>query len=353
MALLIDTSVVPARDRVDYWARASRDPFHPLQIRTDSNQLFSARMWADRLGSIGVYRIAAAANTMSRTPRDIAAGDPECLHLEILLRGDLRGAQHQRMAVLKPGDMMAYDTSRPRVVRADAPFDVLVLRLAKATLGKQAAMVSRLAGVRIPGSAGVPRLAARFFFDVATGIADGTIAADDVGLEGHVIDLVQRLYTDLESYAHPTRARSRPELLLQAHAQIEARLRDPELDPAQVARGCFISTRYLHRLFENEGLTVCGFIRAARLERCRRDLLDPALAHEPIQQIASRWGFVSAPHFSRLFREAYGCSPRGFRATGTQPIMTAAANRRPMVGALSKHPEAWSRAGWARTAGSG
>ena len=61
---------------------------------------------------------------------------------------------------------------------------------------------------------------------------------------------------------------------------------------------------------------MCDFIRSARLDRCRRDLLDPAFADQPISAIASRWGLPSAPHFSRLFRQAYGCSPREFRRTG-------------------------------------
>ena len=60
---------------------------------------------------------------------------------------------------------------------------------------------------------------------------------------------------------------------------------------------------------------MCDFIRSARLDRCRRDLLDPAFADQPISAIASRWGLPSAPHFSRLFRQAYGCSPREFRRT--------------------------------------
>jgi len=31
----------------------------------------------------------------------------------------------------------------------------------------------------------------------------------------------------------------------------------------------------LHKLFEAEGTSVCQWIRTSRLERCRRDLLDP------------------------------------------------------------------------------
>ena len=127
-----------------------------------------------------------------------------------------------------------------------------------------------------------------------------------------MIDLVRRLYVDLDATRVP-RPRSTAELLIHAQAYIEARLGDPGLNPEELARACFISTRYLHRVFEAEGLRVCDFIRSARLDRCRRDLLDPAFADQPISAIASRWGLPSAPHFSRLFRQAYGCSPREFR----------------------------------------
>ena len=94
---------------------------------------------------------------------------------------------------------------------------------------------------------------------------------------------------------------------------IEANLADPELGPEHVARACFISTRYLYRVFEREGLSVCEWIRSARLDRCRRDLHDPAFADQSIVAIASRWGLPNAQHFSRLFRASYGCSPREYR----------------------------------------
>ena len=57
--------------------------------------------------------------------------------------------------------------------------------------------------------------------------------------------------------------------------------------------------------------------RRARLERCRRDLADPALAGETILAIATRWGLHDRAHFSRLFRAAYGCSPREYRLSAS------------------------------------
>ena len=56
------------------------------------------------------------------------------------------------------------------------------------------------------------------------------------------------------------------------------------------------------------------WIRAQRLEGCRRDLARSGRTAPTIAFIAHRWGFGDATHFSRTFREAYGMSPREWRA---------------------------------------
>ena len=315
MTVLIDTAVVPAPQRVEFWSQASFEIYHPVQIRTEAAERFSGRMWGEELASIGLFRIAAAPNTMSRTPRTIAAGDPECLHLKILLRGNMQVAQEHRSDVLGPGDMTLYDTSQPAMFRAEETFETVVLRLPKSVLGPHAAKMASMSALRIPGGGGLPRLAAQFFCGVAAGLADGSIACDDANVAERILDLVRGVYVDRLEYGRPPRLRSRTELLLQAKAFIVAHLSDSDLAPERIARACAISTRYLHRLFELEGQSVCDWIRSERLERCRHDLVDPAFADHTIISIASRWGLPNLPHFSRLFRTAYGSSPREFRAS--------------------------------------
>jgi AraC-like DNA-binding protein len=313
MALLIDTAAVPAAQRAEFWTHASRDVYHPVLIRPETKD-FSARMWRDELASIGLIRIATAPNTMIRTPKTIAAGDPECLHFKILLRGRMHASQEYRADVLAPGDMTMYDTSRPAMFRAVEAFEAVVLALPKTELGAHATKMSALTALRIPGNGGLPRLAAQFFCGVVAGLADGSIARDDANMAERIIDLVRGVYANRLESERPARLRSRTELLLHAKAYIAANLGDPTLDPGQIARACAISTRYLHRLFELEGQSVCDWIRAERLDRCRRDLLDPAFAEQTVIAIASRWGLLNLPHFSRLFRATYGRSPREFRA---------------------------------------
>ncbi len=56
-----------------------------------------------------------------------------------------------------------------------------------------------------------------------------------------------------------------------------------------------------------------------RLEQCAKDLCDPRRAGERIAEIAFRWGFGDASHFSRAFRQQFGCAP-GASGGGIEPI---------------------------------
>jgi AraC-like DNA-binding protein len=80
-----------------------------------------------------------------------------------------------------------------------------------------------------------------------------------------------------------------------------------------VAAAHHISTRCLQKLFAAAGITVAGCIKERRLERCRHDLEDPSLLRDSIGTICARHGYIDSAHFSRLFKQRYGLSPRAFR----------------------------------------
>jgi AraC-like DNA-binding protein len=314
VTLLIDTAVVSPRERLDFWSESSRDAYHPVQVRSPEPDRFWARMWGDDLGPISVFRIAAAANTMIRTSHAIASGDPECFHLEVILRGQMNAAQEGRTGIACSGDVISYETSHPAVFRADRPFESLVVRVPKSLLGPEAARISELTAIALSGSQPLPGAAVVFFRRLASGLAAGTIGADEVpATVGRVVDFVRSLYCGSRPEKEPHGLHSRAAILLDVESFIDGNLGDSSLEPASIARASYISPRYLHKLFEAEGTTVCRWIRAGRLERCRNDLRDPALAHQTILAIATSWGLPGAQHFSRAFRSAYGCSPREFR----------------------------------------
>jgi AraC-like DNA-binding protein len=136
---------------------------------------------------------------------------------------------------------------------------------------------------------------------LADHMPDGAVSMQDMSMQDATIQDVA---------THDMR---RGALVRRIRAFIDSHLGDPELTPAAVAAAHHISLRYLHKLFEPERHGVAGLIRQRRLERCRHDLLDPAQVDRPVAGIAARWGFSSAAHFSRVFREAYGLPPAAFR----------------------------------------
>ncbi|MCZ9350704.1 helix-turn-helix transcriptional regulator [Streptomyces mutabilis] len=132
-----------------------------------------------------------------------------------------------------------------------------------------------------------------------------------------LVDLVAGLIShelDAEAALPPeTRIRN---LVLTIRSFILHNLHDPRLTPQTVAAAHHISSRHLHRLFQQEGVTVAALIRHRRLDKARRDLVDPALLDTPGQTIAARCGFTTSAHFSRAFRAAYGISPSEYRKAG-------------------------------------
>ncbi len=138
-------------------------------------------------------------------------------------------------------------------------------------------------------------------------------------------------------------AAARRSLLLTVCAWIDRNLGEPGLDPEAIARANHISVRYLHRLFHDQGTSVARWVRESRLDHCRRDLEDPALAERGVLAVARRWGFADAAHFSKIFKAAYGAPPAQYRcaagAPGSRPgAATSRAARWPAPTARAGRP---------------
>ena len=95
---------------------------------------------------------------------------------------------------------------------------------------------------------------------------------------------------------------------------VDLHLSDPGLTPRSIAQAHSVSLRYLYLLFASVDAMPSGWIRRRRLEECRRELAAQGAADVTVAAIALHWGFASPAHFSRIFRTAYGLSPREWRA---------------------------------------
>lgn len=102
--------------------------------------------------------------------------------------------------------------------------------------------------------------------------------------------------------------------LARAKQFIERHLRSRILCPEGISRALRLPRNRLYALFEREG-GVSRYIWNRRLTRAYHDLRDPR-PRRGIAEVAYRWGFTSAAHFSRVFRKTYGISPSDARDGG-------------------------------------
>lgn len=92
-------------------------------------------------------------------------------------------------------------------------------------------------------------------------------------------------------------------------ADITANIDDCDLKAADVAQRQRVTARYVHKLFEREGLTFSAFVLDRRLSRAHRLLSEPRLADRMISSVACDVGFGDLSYFNRVFRRRYDATP--------------------------------------------
>jgi AraC-like DNA-binding protein len=299
---------VPRAERAEFWRHVIDETLVPMEPVDVPDRIVAGGVGAIRVGDMSASRPGGA----RRTAANIRRSDPGLYKIDVLAGG--RGVIEQggREVALEPGDFALVDLSRPARWAMESA-RIVALIFPPALLPLRRDEVVRLTAVRIRGDRGAGALVSSLARQLV-GHLDDYQGVDGARLGTAVLDLLTAgLAARLGRSDEVPMGNRQRALLVRVRAFIEERLFDPELSPSSVAAAHYISVRHLHKLFEAEQSTVSEWIRRRRVERCRRDLLDPARATEPVGAIGMRWGFRDAAHFSRVFRAAYGMPPAEYR----------------------------------------
>jgi AraC-like DNA-binding protein len=97
---------------------------------------------------------------------------------------------------------------------------------------------------------------------------------------------------------------------------------DSGLDLERVAAGTGANRNRINEVLKTElGMTFTGYLKKLRLTEAARLLTDKAGAS--VAEIARSVGYADSSHFSKIFKEEYGCLPRQFRNVATRPATLA------------------------------
>ncbi|MEU4091703.1 helix-turn-helix domain-containing protein [Streptomyces sp. NPDC026673] len=321
METRLSTRVLPCHERFDLWQDMVERIVAPFEIHTDHTADFDATIHAVEAGPLQVAFFDQPALEARRTARLIRRSDPDVHHLGLVTRGTACLTLGDRSAVVPAGTMVLVDSSRPHtnVLRAESGnAQGLTLTIPRGLLPLPAADVGSLLATPMCGRTGTGALVAAHLRGLLAHAGQyGPL--DAARLATVTLDLVTALLAQRLDPGRTARAEDSGVLFERVLAFVQHHLADPGLTPGYIAAAHHISPRTLERLFRPHGTAPAAWIRARRLDRCRRDLADPRLRERPIHATAARWGFASPAHFTRTFRAAYGISPRELQELTAAP----------------------------------
>ncbi len=238
---------------------------------------------------------------------DADAGHEHVLGFQFVCKGVELVREGERQLALKPGDVVLWDGLQPTEIEIAEAFYKRTLLFPR---DRVLAVCPRLAGVdalpSMEGSASA-RLLVRFMNALAVEMPALDAAAGAAAANAALELLRAAVEPALPSDRSATRAAMRAEI----GRYVRTHLQDPRLGPASIARAYAMSVRTLHALFEDVDASVAGLVRRERLARCLEDLQQPNGGS--VTEIAFRWGFCDAAHFSRVFKREFGATPSEIR----------------------------------------
>ncbi len=311
MAVLVDTDLVPRRERIETWRMAMVDAVLPMNLSIPDSDRLTARVEAWQLGSLRLVRADSNVGlSMALTPRQAAQRDEPLFSLGLAL---CAGGQHEQFGYqleLPRGGLHCVDLSSTFTYgRATGGASLALTCMTADELGLPVEAIRR-AAPRLHTSRLYPLVRQHAQMIAAPALAEDPAAAE-LGMA--TLELVRALFA---SAAHDARrgadllARS---LITRIRAYVRIHLREPDLGPDRIAAAHHISRRYLFQLWQDTGTSLEQWIIAQRLTGARADLARPDNTGRTISAVARHWGFADPAHFSRRFRDEYGLTPREWR----------------------------------------
>lgn len=317
MSVLLSTAPLSVPDRAGSWQDAVSRAFVPLDVVLHEDA--PATIVSRQVGFMQVSTVTAGPQTVTRSPRAIASDGKEALALTLLHRGIAERSQDGRAAVVHAGQFSLSDSRRPFSDSLRQPFSLTSFQFPRSALGVTDLELRAVTATSFSEDEPLSALLAGHLKRLGRSAGSVPVAQAD-RLANVTCDLLACLIQERQGRLAPREPAAVQAMLLRIKEYMLRHLADPKLSLVAIASAHHVSLRYLHKLFEAEGVTAARWIQQQRLENCRKELARATAHTPPVAVVAQRWGFANASHFSRVFRLAYGVSPREFQA---------AARRRP------------------------
>ncbi|MGC2775674.1 MAG: helix-turn-helix domain-containing protein [Bradyrhizobium sp.] len=292
------------------WREAISTFFEVDALAADEATPFRADVLSYALGPVLFGMARASGQRFRRTAETIVRSGVDHIILQLYVRGSYEGVAGGRPIRVDAGDICVLDLAQTLETRATA-FENFTLVVPRPMFDARLLRIEDLHGLVLPAEGALAPLLARHFgalFDYAPRMSFDECQAV---IEGTVSLVAACLRGELES-RDADRNVTADASLLRVRQYIEAQLSSAELSADAVALHFGLSRASLYRLFAPIG-GIADYIRSRRLHRAFFELASAGSRQVRIGEVARRWQLGTDAHFARLFKTAYGITPRAAR----------------------------------------
>ena len=238
----------------------------------------------------------------------------DLLYLCMTLSGTTVGSRRGHEMVLSDGDAVLM-TNEEATWTMSSPSSVKIagIRVPRSAIAPLVPKLENVTMRRITKDTSGLRLLRKYLDVVADDEALAASASQRL-IVGHFYDLVAlALGASSDAKALAADRTVGTVRLAAIKADILANIHDGDLNATMVATRHRLTVRYLHKLFESEGITYSEFVLGQRLARAYCLLTNPLHSGRAISTIAFELGFNDLSYFNRTFRRRYSATPSEIR----------------------------------------
>jgi AraC family transcriptional regulator, positive regulator of tynA and feaB len=314
--LRLSTNAIPVRERQGWLRDVICREYANVEVTSPAKTAMFQNLAIYPWNNLQLSVIRSSALTLERLPQEPYLNSQDAYFAVILVAGNYMMMQNGREVFLQLGDITIYDATRPHRIQCPAEFTKLIISIPRKLFRDRIPGIDNCTALPISGSSGSGLIASNFLCSLA-GQIDHLNADEFLTLSCHAMDLLTLAVASVRPVNYAL-SRSRIMTMNRIKAFIEHRLADSTIDSSSISRSAGLSSRYINDLFADEGTSLMRYVWKRRLENCRNDMLDPLFVGQRVSDIAFRWGFNDFSHFSRAFKQQFGCSPREFRHVQSQ-----------------------------------
>lgn len=305
MSIILSTEKLGQKERFSYWNDVVTQVYAPCNGTTEDFSGFNASVTVNSFGSTELSTVSSQSVHYHRRDTDLHTKPQEDIFISIMHEGNCFFTQNDRQVRHQKGDVLIYDSAKPYVFSYPEAYQSILLRLPRAMVQTKVSKIDSLGGTVLEGNSPYARLINSLMKETSF-ITENSESHDFDEFITPTLEMITSAVGKGTDRLLISGGSSHEVLLNEIKCFIRNNITNEELSLEMIAKHKNMSLRTLSRLFAEAGETPKSWLQEQRLSHAYSALMNRKVKN--VTEAALTYGYKDLSHFSRAFKQRYGCN---------------------------------------------